>query len=121
MPDKSKSAKQPTRHPHPAAKPAKSAAPVKAAAPAKTAPAKSAAQAKSGSAHPHPLKADGVHLEKSSNLSPVVGVQGNGHGHTHGALVVHSQIHASVPTKEEATRAAIEAATADPTSPKTCA
>jgi len=41
----------------------------------------------------------------------------NGHGHTHGASSVHPHVH--IPTKEEATRAALEAATADPTSPNT--
>ena len=48
-------------------------------------------------------------------------VHTNGHGssaHTHGAILAHTHAQVLVPTKEEATRAAIAAATADPTSPK---
>jgi RNA polymerase primary sigma factor len=78
------------------------------------APAKSAksAAAKPAAAHAHPAKSDAGHSEKLP--APLT----NGHGHTHGAIVAHTHAHTHIPTKEEATRAAIEAATADPTSPK---
>ncbi|HTB62169.1 MAG TPA: RNA polymerase sigma factor RpoD [Opitutales bacterium] len=118
MSDKSKSAKAPTRHPHPPAKPAKTA-------PAKAAPAVKASSsskapmpAKAAAATAHSAKGHSTHSPLDKHAAALPAVHTNGHGHTHGAAVVHAQIPVHIPTKEEATRAAIEAATADPTSPK---
>ncbi|MGH8335475.1 MAG: hypothetical protein ACRETL_01320, partial [Gammaproteobacteria bacterium] len=100
MPDKHKTSK--SSHTRPAHAPAKS---VKAPTPVKHIPAQAHSPK---AAHIAP-----AHAEKPAALS-------NGHGHTHGAIVAHANTLAQthIPSKEEATRAAIEAATADPTSPK---
>ena len=88
MADKSKSAKPSTRSPHDPAKPAKTS----------------------------PAKVEAAHAHVPANGT-------NGHGHTAVPAVVHAHAHvhvanAHVPSMTEVTRAALEAATADPTSPK---
>jgi len=98
MADKSKSAKSSTRSPH---------------APAKSAKGHSA---KAEVAHPSAAKHAPVAKHAPANGT-------NGHGLTPVPAVVHAHAHvhvagAHVPSMSEVTRAALEAATADPTSPK---
>jgi RNA polymerase primary sigma factor len=118
MSDKSKSAKAPTRHPHPPAKPAKAAVAKAAPAVKASSPSKAPMPAKAVAATTHTAKGQGTHSPLDKHPVAVPAIHTNGHGHTHGTAVVHAQIPVHIPTKEEATRAAIEAATADPTSPK---
>jgi RNA polymerase primary sigma factor len=113
MPDKSKSVKTPPRPPHAPAKAAKAAAPAKVTVPVPTPP-------KAAAIHVPAPKAEAVPVlaEKSALPAVVAQANGNGHSHTHGAILAHAHAQVHVPSKEEATRAAIAAATADPTSPK---
>jgi RNA polymerase primary sigma factor len=119
MPDKSKSAK-PAARPAPApVKTAKVASPAKATAPAPVKPVAPAPVKLAPSVKLVAAKVEIAHapVDKPAHPAAVV-TNGNGHGHTHGAILAHANTQIQVPSKEEATRAAIAAATADPTSPK---
>ena len=121
MPDKSRSAQSsrkapPVRRATPAAARPPAKAPAK-PAPAKSAPAKAEAHTKAATAlhaHAHPvehaqaLKAAAA-ISAAAAHTAIAHVAGNGHAH------VNAHVHPDlpVPTKAEATRAAVEAATSD--------